>query len=83
VVFVSVPSVSFIGSEFEFTFSSLSLYEHTHPDLCKDKNKYTMEYRWSKCMAPLILNLALDGGEQLISHPDHYTKGKGPLVPIE
>ena len=56
-MFVSVASVSFIGSEFEFTLSSLPLYEHTHPDLYKCKNKYTVEYRWSKCMAPLILNL--------------------------
>lgn len=57
VMFVSVPSVPFVGSEFEFTFSSLPLYEHTLPDLCKGKNKYTMECRWSRYMAPLILNL--------------------------
>jgi hypothetical protein len=58
-VFVSVPTVPFIGSEFEFTISSLPLYEHTHPDLCKGKNNYTMEYtrRWSRYMTPLILNL--------------------------
>jgi len=57
VVFVSVPSVPFIGFEFEFTFLSLPLYKHTHLDLCKGKSKYTMEYEQSGCMAPLILIL--------------------------
>jgi hypothetical protein len=39
--------------------------------------------RESRCIAPLILGLGLDGGEWSASRPCHFTPGKKLLLPIE
>jgi len=61
-VFVSVPVVPFIGSEFEFFFSPLPLYEHT---LTYVRIKTSLPWNVDGVDVWLhsFLTLALDGGE--------------------